>query len=584
VPNRAANRRPPRPGLWVGALTVVLFILSATLGQPPALTESGPAAYLPADGFRVRFTNGTDTRASEWAVDESASLAQAGPLHFATSLTLGQLDWAATPAARLSTVVTNTAGQATGRADDFFTIGSGEVRATVEMDGAGSSRIFYPGLLELASTMAAGRTWVSDGTVWNLPATGKDVTTSYHAVYTASSPTTRDGLARRCLVINRQLTIGDTEDPPTAKTWCPGLGMVAFANARGSWQATTAAEEFTVAAPAEFDWSSAERLQFSRHTINEIGKGIIQVSPLNPPTARPDGTAVLVQGIWGDVLGLNLRAEPVQITWRARPGQNSTTSAAFDDRTLVANTSRQLVAYDSNGRWLWQSALHDVAIVAPVRLAGNAVVATLDGSVTAYDLASGAEVWSHRPGSEIRVGLEVSGDRVVAADQAGALTCYDINGVQRWSAAVEPASVLTISKGSDPVVVTREAGSNWLNAYSLTDGHRVWRVRDTSSAKELFAMDGRVVARGNTVTTSLNPATGATDWVWGGGRTFAGAGGGDRVLLLASDRVILLDETGRQLKEWPVSVGVLESAAYLSADRGGILVYGPQGISLGVLP
>jgi hypothetical protein len=583
VPNSSRPRRPARPGVWVGAVTLVLFVFSATLAQPAVLTDAGPGAYLPADGFRVRFTSEAETRSSEWAVDDALTLMQAGPLHFSTSLSLGKVDWANAQAARLSTVVTNTAGQATGRADDFFTVSRSEVRSTVEMDGAGGARIFSPGLPVLTSTMAAGRSWTADGTVWELPASGKDVTSSYHAVFTASGPTTREALTRRCLVVSLRLTIDGKDDRPTSKTWCPGLGIVAFSSAAGSWQASDTATPVAIPPATEFAWADAERLRFTPHVLNQTGPGILQVSALNPPAAFPDGTAVLVQGLWGDVLGLNLTAEPVQSTWRARPGSHSTASAVFEDRVLVANLNRGLVAYDNSGRWLWQSSLRDIATVAPVRLGNNAVVATLDGSVTAYDLASGAEVWSHRPGSEVRVPLAVKGDHVVVADQVGTLACFDRNGVQLWASTIAPPSAYTISTGTDPVVVTREAGSRWMNGFSLTDGRLLWRMRDSSSAKQLFSVDGQVIARGDTVTTSLNPATGATNWVWAQGRTHAGLGGGKRVLLLQSDELILLDETGGELTRWPVSLGSLESTAYLSANRNGVLVYGPQGISLGVV-
>jgi outer membrane protein assembly factor BamB len=96
-------------------------------------------------------------------------------------------------------------------------------------------------------------------------------------------------------------------------------------------------------------------------------------------------------------------------------------------------------------------------------------------------------------------------------------------------------------------------------------------------------LDGQVILRNGSTTTSLDAATGQTRWTWQGARTFASIGGGQRVLLLSADRLILLDDQGRQLRDWPVSLGELELyPSFLSAADGRVLAVGPTALSLGV--
>ena len=568
--------------MWVGALAVVLFLLTATLGKPPAVTGSGASAYLPADGYRVRFSNDTGSRSSEWSVGSLLTMVLSGP---ASAIQWNGIDKVANDAvvARLSTVLSKPAGQPAGRRDDFLLVSPSGLRTGLETVNNSAYRIFVPERLDLPNSVVAGRSWTSDGSVVESSGGADKRAVKYHAEFVATKPTAPDELVRRCLVVTMRQSIAGVAEPPVIRTWCPGLGIIAVTDSQGSWRATTDTASMAPGPATDFNWSDADRLQFSPRIANQVGPSNAFADPMLPPGILPDGTLVAVQRISADTVAVGTDTQLTTIRWRVRAGANGTTAASFSQLTLIANTNRQLVAYDGNGRWLWQSQLRDLAVVPPVRVGDLAVVATLDGSVTAFSLATGIPAWSQRLNAEIRVGLQTSGDQVVAIDQTGTLACFDSTGNQRWSTQLDPSDRFAISSGANPVVVVPQIGSIWTLGISLADGSQLWRAKVLISRKSLVGMDGQVAIRDRFTTIGLDAATGRTRWTWEGPATYDTIGGGHRLFLLAQNRLILLDDQGRQLRDWPVEVHMSENQnAFLSTSAGRFVVFGPIGIEVGV--
>jgi len=211
------------------------------------------------------------------------------------------------------------------------------------------------------------------------------------------------------------------------------------------------------------------------------------------------------------------------------------------------------------------------------------VIAGLDGSVAGYDVTTGTERWRQQVGIEIRTPMAVSGDRLVVIDQVGALTCLDATGARLWSTGASTAELIAITAGSSPVVVVPATTAPRINAYSLADGSDAWQLRTPIVAHSLIGLDGQVVVRDGNRTVSLDAATGDTRWTWDADRTYNGAGGGDRVLLLTGDRLVLLDAAGHQVWDWPVSIGTIDGGnTWLSTSLGHVLLFGPKGMMLGV--
>ncbi len=575
------TRQPRAAGWWVGALTVALVVMAATFGNPPAVSQVGPTGYLPPDGFRVRFTGGSGALATEWAVDQASGLVNSGPAHFMYWVGAADQDFTGTLAARQSTVFTNAAGVVVNREDTFMVAGPEGVGTGVEVRTWTDTRFYYPARLDLPNTLSAGKSWTSQGKAQVFVKDGTVDDTTYRADYQATAPTSHDELVRRCIHITMTLTVGRTADAPTTRTWCPQLGVVTLAESDATWHA--AASNTTISAPtaSTFDWSLLDRLTFTPHTINQpTVQGSIQAKPMTAPAILSDGTIAAVQQLSRDSVGLTTAAEPIRSVWRARPGGTATSTATFGDLTLVATSNRQLVAYDKFGRWVWQAPLPDQALVAPVRLADLAVVATLDGNVTAVSLTTGQVAWTRRVGDAVRLQPQASADRVVVADLSQTVTCFGTDGTPLWSQGSLPVTNMAISSGADPVVVLGVAGLRGIGL-ALADGTQRWSVSQQVSFVSMFPLDQIIAVRDGNRTIGIDPHTGDAAWSWDKARTYAGVGEGDHLLLLADDRLFALDSHGNQLKDWSLPLGDASSSTTLSLGADRVVVWAPQSVLVG---
>jgi len=581
VANQPRHRRPLGPALWAGLVVVGLLVFTATLGRPVTVSTTGGAGWLPADGYRQRFAGPDGVQATEWAVDQAASMVGSGPAQFGTWLAITKVDWANAQLARLSTVRATSDGQAAGRSDNLFSLGSDGVRAEVEVGFDGTARFYVPGRLDLPDTLAAGRSWNSQGAVLVVDAAGNRTPLGYRADYSAV-PAGKDLLARACVVVTMREQFGHDQPSTTERTWCRHAGLAGWATAQGRWQATDSPPA-AVTPDAPFDWSTADRLVFTPRKINVIGIGTTLVSPVAPPGILPDGTVVFANQVSADVIALQTGIDPPPSVWRTRPGVRNTAAVTFGTTTVVASADRRLVAYGPDGAWLWDIPLPDLAIGTPVRLGDLVVTATLDGSVTAYDLSTGALRWQQNVGSEVRIAPQAAGQRLLVVDQGGQVSCFDATGTSVWTATVGRVEHFGVSTGAHPVVVLPNSDGPRVTGLSLADGTQLWRPRQTLSTNDVIALDDVVVLRAEDESIGIDPATGQRVWSWQGARTYAGIGGGNRALLLASDRVVLLDAHGAKVAEWPVEIGDPSgSTTWLAAAQGRVLVYGLKGVAIGV--
>lgn len=565
--------------MWVGVVVTTLLLATGTLGQPVAFPVSGAAGWLPADGSRQRYAGPTGTVATEWALDRAVGLVGSGPPAFSTWLGLTSLDWTTVAVARLAAVASDSTGLVTGRTDTLFSVARDGVRTEAEAPSSGPARIYLPGRLDLPERLFAGNTWTSHGVV-AVPDADATTRSAYRADYTAAPP---DDPAPGCVVVTMRLRVDGQPDAITRRTWCRGAGLRDYSDATGAWQATTAGPPVTAPPEAGFDWGSADRLAFTPRAVNQTGIGIAQVSPVAAPGLLPEGGVVFAGSVVGDTLALDTTSDPPPVAWRARAGGHNTTAATLGGLTVVATSSRELVGYGPSGQWLWQQRLGDLAVVAPTRLDDLLVVATLDGAITAFDLATGEPRWRRTTPAEVRVAPVVAAGRVLVVDQSGRLTCLDATGAEQWTADVGRIEHFGVSAGGAPVVVLPSSDGPHVQGLALADGSRAWRVRESVTTHDLVVLDTAVLLRDDDETVALDPATGAQRWNWRGDRTYAGIGGGDRALLLASDRLVLLDGNGRRVHEWPVAIGdVTSTTPYLAAAGGRVLVYGPKGLALGV--
>ncbi len=499
-----------------------------------------------------------------------------GPAQFVNWLGITKVDWAHTQLARLSTVRVGPDGQPAGRSDDLFSLGSDGVRAEVESGFDGTARIYVPGRLDLPDALAAGRSWSSEGAVLVVDAAGNRTPLGYRADYSAV-PADKSLLARACVVVTMREQIGSDQPSTTERTWCRHAGFAGRATAQGRWQATDTAPA-AVTPDVPFDWSTADRLAFTPRQVNVIGTGTTLVTAVSPPGILPDGTAVFANKLNGDVIALQTTVDPPPSVWRSRPGVRNTAAATFGTTTVVVSVNRHLVAYGPDGAWLWDTPLADLSIVTPVRVDDLVVIATLDGSVTAYDLATGAQRWQQNVGSEVRVAPRVAGGRTAGRRPGRRVVVLrrcrrpGLGEGRGQGGGVRRDHRSRILSSCSPTPTGHASPGS-----SLSDGRELWRPRHTLSTKGVIALDDVVVLRAEDESIGIDPATGQKLWSWQGARTYAGIGGGDRALLLTTDSVVLLDARGAQVAEWPVGIGdASDSSTWLTAAQGRVLVYGAR--------
>ncbi len=576
--------RPLASWLAISLTVGALLAAAAVIGRPAAAAVDGVAGWLPPDGHRTRLAAAGAIAATEWSRPTAFSLAQSGAPEFWVWVQITETGWDTATYLRAMTHRLDQAGGSQGRSEALWALDDTGARQVLDLTADGESIVFEPGRLDLPAGLKAGDAWTSQGELARRMPGEEWAVHAYRAEYRALAAGDPALAGRGCVVIVREFSFAD-QTRPGEQTWCPGTGVVAGSDADTRWAPGGPAPAPTVADPAPFDWSRVDDVEFTTSTVNQVGTGVAQVSPVVAPGIQPDGRLVFTNQVLPDVLTLDVTSDPAPVAWHARPGATPTTGGTFGGLTVVATAARTVVGYGPDGQWLWEAALSDITRVPPVRLGSSVVLVTLDGRVTALDLATGAQAWHADLAGEIRRPPVVVGDRLIVGDQTGALTCLDAAGTEQWVIDAGVALSLAASPGAEPVVVVGRDGSPVLQAYRVSDGARVWRVRHYDDARDIVAVADRFVLRDGDRTTALDAATGATAWTWTGARTWAAAGGGERVLLLTDTDLVLLDADGRQLRSWPHRLGdITQSASFLAAGEGAVVAYGPVAVTVGRLP
>ena len=579
------------PAIGVGLLFVALLGATAFSGRPQ-IVPTGAPAFLPGDGYRDRFaaTGGTppgsDIRFAEWSRPSPGALAQSTLIGLPFWMAKTDVDAARTSYAMLHMLQAGADGATDGLTDRLWTIGPDGARAAIEVDiGAGFSASFMvPGRLDLPASLATGDTWTSAGTIntWDDDA-GNFVASPYKASFQASAPGDAALAQRGCIDVAMSQQVGGATTAEQ-RTWCPGTGIEQLTDVSGTWQPTTAGPALDIDPEAPFDWASADSLSFTLQKVNQPTNGSPYLTPISPPGLL-EGDAVFVDKFPPAAYGVYLTNGDPSSAWAASPGGTPTASATLGGLTIVATTNRQVVAYNGGGRWVWQASIGDLSVTPAVRFGDNAIVVTLDGAVTAFDLRTGAVAWSTSLGAEIRHQPVVANNLLLVANQAGALACLDATGEMVWVVDVGVPLSMAVGGGADPVIAYATEDSVVVRGYSLADGHQVWRSRVYHTARDMMALDSTLVLRDDDVTLGLDWQTGVIKWRWAGERTAAGLGGGQRALLLGADDLVLLDQHGTPVRTWPHDLlAVTDQSPFLVAAGKYVLAFAGSRIELGVTP
>lgn len=275
-----------------------------------------------------------------------------------------------------------------------------------------------------------------------------------------------------------------------------------------------------------------------------------------PPVVLPGRVLVYPNQLNGDLVARGWDDGMVDARWAAQPGGSITGLLAID-RIVVATTSeRRVVAYGDQGLYLWQATLPDAAEADPVRFGRLVVVGGLDGTVSAYDAATGTLAWRTHTPNEIRQPPVVTDSGVTVLDQAGNLLTLAADGSTLASFSTEPPESFTVRDG---LVVVAGRTDGVVRAYRLPDGSIAWRTPVLGARNSLTPVGGVIVVQQNDNLRALRTTDGTDAWSKSL-RPTALAALGDSLVVSDVSSVYRLGADGSTLATWPTDATNLDES------------------------
>lgn len=211
------------------------------------------------------------------------------------------------------------------------------------------------------------------------------------------------------------------------------------------------------------------------------------------------GGSVYAAGSEGGAL-LRLDADSGRQIWRVETGKQLSSGVGVGaDLVLVATRKGEVLAYDSNGKPLWEARVASEVLSPPQAAEGLVIVRSVDGQITALDARDGKRRWLYQralPTLAVRshAGLVVTRGAVFAGYPGGKLVALSlVNGNLGWEASVaQPRGATDLERIADiaslPVVdgnrICAVAYQGRVACFEILNGNPVW-ARDMSSVSGL---------------------------------------------------------------------------------------------------
>ena len=218
----------------------------------------------------------------------------------------------------------------------------------------------------------------------------------------------------------------------------------------------------------------------------------------------------------------------LQEKWRVDTGKKITGGVGAADNVVVVGTSKgEVLAYDDNGKALWQARVTSEILSAPQIANGLVYVRSGDGRVFALSASDGKRKWLYQratPALTVRSygGVLIEKNTVFAGFSGGKLVALEAQtGGLGWEASValprgvselERIADVTSNPVSDGKIVCAVAFQGRVACFEPQSGNLIW-ARDISSVAGL-AMDARnvYVSDVNGTVHALDKAAGAYVW------------------------------------------------------------------------
>lgn len=531
---------------------------SAVVGRPVTAQEASVAMrYFPASGNRVVLENsdGTDTVAEYYSAF-GGQVVQSAPYAFGHGVEsfqeLTTKSWA-----RIVEVTADANGRVSRRRSRMLAVEPGGLQLRVDA-GTRDFQAFSPGLPVLPAGVSDGQEWTAAGTV----TLGTERKTSGRQPYAATFKAAAQDTG--CIVITTQVTIGRAAPTREVTGWCPGRGAIATATGDVTSKAVTRAPRWQsvdrVAAPAPAvltaEWSFTRR---------DLSVAPIALYATVRPVVLPGPVVVYVNTPGGDLVARGWSDGPTDPRWTAHPGGQVTSATAVGRVVVAATTERTVVAYGAEGEFLWQARVSDVSAVPIVRFGRLAVLAGLDGIVTAFDAQTGKVAWTARTPTEIRQPIVV-GETLTVLDQAGNLISLDAAGTARAAFETDAPETFGVAEG---VVVVASRADSYVRGYRLADGEQLWRVQLAGNRRSITGLGSTVIIGRQDELLSLGAADGVQQWA----KPIAAArvlAQGDRLVVADRTTVRLLAGSGTELAAYRTQEDDLSFGAgvFLVGDSG----------------
>ena len=558
--------------VWCLALVVGLLAAGSAGARPASSRWSSAVAMLGADGYTSWYADDPTHAAvasATWARARSGyELASSGPEALGWWAVTSHVDVGTADLARFSWAGGSTSSGGS-KGDEVFSLVNGDVRAEVVAEGR-SALLYTGGLLVLPADVGPGRTWDSSGQVTSFTDGMPGGTVQYTARGSAVTPSDAALASQGCLDVTVTRTAEGAENTER-RTWCPGRGMVRFTVDGTTYSVAEPPAATEVPMGPTFDWTRTDGATATTRTLVPRGGSLLTLTYVSRPGVLPNGTLVTALKQGNDVVAI----DPVATTgsqdrtvWRAHPGGVILTSVTLGEVTVVTTSERRVVAYGPTGVALWAAATPD-SVNQPARVFGGRVlVASVDGSVTALDAATGRAVWRMKMPSELLLQPVSSGDTLVVIDENGTTVALGTDGHEVWRSSEYPAGAYTVAGG---VLVVNERGASTLRGYDLASGTKLWRTWEPDLMRSLSDLGGVVLAYTPHGAKAFDPTTGAVLW------TVAEEAldlivVSDRVVLATTSDLVVLDPAGAESIRIPHHLSRLPaSSVYLAAGPGSLV-------------
>ena len=295
---------------------------------------------------------------------------------------------------------------------------------------------------------------------------------------------------------------------------CAGLGE-SISTGFGLWGGRDGAEK--PAPLAEIKPSTSAKIQWQAG-VGSAGDYVFTPAVL-------DGS-VFATGHDGNLSRLD--AESGKPLWRVETGKKLSAGAGVGSGLVLAATRKgEVLAYDLDGKALWESRVSSEVLSAPQAAEGIVVVRAADGQIYGLDARDGKRKWVYQralPSLAIRshAGVVVTRGGVFAGYAGGKLVALSLsNGVLGWEASVaQPRGATELERIADvtsqPVVdgsnICAVAYQGRVACFEIANGNLIW-AREMSSiaglsvdAASLYVSDARGAVH------ALDKSSGASLW------------------------------------------------------------------------